>query len=52
LLFVFLERFAMRAASPDTASPPPRRREALGIVLFALMAAVGVTLLHVWLLGP
>jgi len=42
----------MRPASPEAESLPARKKEALGIVFFAVMAAVGVTLLHVWMLGP
>ena len=42
----------MSQAMSEAGSTPGRKKEALGIVLFTLIAAVGVTLLHLWLLGP
>lgn len=42
----------MSQAMPEAGNAPGRKKEAFGIVLFTLITAVGVTLLHLWLLGP
>jgi hypothetical protein len=42
----------MRQALPDAGKPLGPKKEAFGIVLFAFIAAIGVTLLHLCLLGP
>jgi len=42
----------MRQTHPEAETPLGPKKEALGIVLFAVFAAVGVTLLHLCLLGP
>jgi len=42
----------MQPAKFESGTVPAQRRGALGIVLLTLMTAGGVTLLHLWLLGP